>query len=56
MTKQERIQHLIKKYKEAEQKNKPHNTDPISCLSRDTMRKIRQIFEKEMHDSIDKYL
>lgn len=56
MTKQERIQQLIKKYKEAEQKNKQHNTDPISCLSRDTMRKIRQIFEKEMHNSIDKYL
>lgn len=56
MTKQERIQQLVDNYKKAEQKIKPHSTDPISCLNRDEMRRIKKVFEKEIHEPIDRYL
>lgn len=31
-------------------------TQPIAYIARDEMRKIRKIFEKNFHESIDNYL
>lgn len=56
MTKEMRIKELIERYQSAKSNTKHNSADPISCISRDIMRKVGKIFEKEMHEPIDKYL
>ena len=57
MSKESRITELVKNYKDAENKlKKYYGNHPIACLNRDIIRNTRKIFEKEMHEPIDKYL
>ena len=55
MTREERIQELVKRYKDWDLKD-DKTIYWGSCIARDNKRKIIKIFEKEMHEKIDKYL
>lgn len=53
--KENRIKELVNNYKKWDEKD-DKSIKPISCIARDNKRKIKKIFEKEMHEPIEKYL
>ena len=55
MTKVERIEELVNKYNEWNKKD-DGSINPLACIARDNKRLIRKRFEKEMHESIEKFL
>ena len=55
MTKELRIKELVTNYKKWDEKDNKDVT-AVSCIARDNKRKIKKVFEKEMHESIEKYL
>lgn len=55
MGKEEFMNKLISNYRLRMLEDNGTN-QPIACIARDEMRKIRKIFEKNFHESIDKYL
>lgn len=55
MIREARIQELINKYNEWNKTNE-NDHSPMSCISRDNMRKIKRVFEKEIHEPIENYL
>lgn len=55
MGKEEFKNKLINNYKLRMLENN-NTVQPIACIARDEMRKIRKIFEKNFHEPIDNYL
>lgn len=56
MTKQDRINELVNKYKNMNDKEKNSTTSFMYHYYRDEKRAIKKTFLKEMHEPIDKYL
>ena len=55
MSKEERIRDLVYEFKKWDNFDNG-SKDMICCIARDNKRKIKKIFEKEMHESILNYL
>ena len=53
--KEKRIAQLVQEYKKWDNRD-DKSINPIACIARDNKRKISKIFEKEMHENIEKYL
>ena len=55
MSKKLRIKELVDEYNKWD-KTDNNTKNTLAILSRDHKRKIKKIFEKEMHESIENYL
>ena len=55
MTREERIKELINKYNEWD-KIDDGSKSMFACVARDNKRQISKKFEKEIHESIEKFL
>lgn len=55
MSKESRMNELIENYRSNMTKNYG-STKPLACIARDNMRKIASVFEREMHETIYRYI